>query len=139
MTVRIPPARRSIAALLLALLAGCQSWHATTVNPRTLLPEEQPSYVRLTLTDGTIVTIKNPIVRNDSIVSAEAAEAAQLGGLRSESVALGDVQSVEVERFSTAKTIGLAVVIVGGIFGWARSVGTAGGGGEPGSGPLPKR
>jgi len=129
MNERILSAKRPIAVLLLALLAGCQSWHPTTVSARALVPEERPSSVRLTLTDGVIVTVKDPTLRNDSIVSAAA---------DGESVALADVQSLEVERFSPIKSIGLAVLIVVGSLGWAKSVGTGGGTGDPGDGPLPK-
>ena len=60
MILRILSAKRPVAAFLLALLAGCQTWQPTTVSPRTLLPQEQPTSVRLTLPDGAIVTISDP-------------------------------------------------------------------------------
>ena len=63
-----PLARRVIAALLLVLLTACHSWRPTTVSPQQLIPEEQPSLVRVTLIDGETVTVRDPTMRNDSIV-----------------------------------------------------------------------
>ena len=68
MSTRTPLARRVIAALLMVLLNACQSWRPTTVSPHTLIPEEQPSLVRVTLIDGETVTVRDPTMRNDSIV-----------------------------------------------------------------------
>jgi hypothetical protein len=56
-----------------------------------MIEEEQPSTVRVTLTDGTEVTLRGPLIRNDSI-----------GG-----VALSDISTVEVRRISIAKTLGV--------------------------------
>ena len=48
--------------------------------------------VRVTLTDGTRLTVDNPTIQNDTI-----------GGV----VALPDVRTIEVRRFSIGKTVGL--------------------------------
>ena len=111
MSTRTPLARRVIAALLLVLLTACHSWRPTTVSPQQLIPEEQPSPVRFTLTNGETVTIKDPTMRNDSIVGVTDAD----GALRTSAVgvALRDVRLLEVRHFSVAKTIILAVPFIG--------------------------
>lgn len=129
MRTQVPLARRFIAALLIALLTGCHSWQPTTVSPRAVILEEQPLSVRFTLTNGEIMTVTDPLMRNDSIVSTEAGMAA---------VASQDVRLLEVWRFSTVKTIGFAVGIVALAFSWTRLVTGSSGGQEPGEGPLPK-
>ena len=85
---------RPVALLMLVLhLTGCYSWRTTTASPAQLIVDEQPSTVRVTLTDGTQRTLPDPTVRNDSISG----------------VALSDVRAVEVRSFSTGKTLGLIV------------------------------
>ena len=65
MSMRNPLERRVIAALLMVLLTACHSWRPTTVSPQGWTPEERPSSVRATLTNGETITVENPIVRND--------------------------------------------------------------------------
>ncbi len=129
MRTRVPLALRSTAALLLALLTGCHSWHPTTVSPPAVILEEGPPSVRVTLTNGAIMTVVDPVMRNDSIVSTEAG----VGG-----VASRDVRLLEVRRFNALKTIGFVVVAVAVGLGWARAASGSSGGAEPGPGPLPK-
>ena len=129
MRTRVPLSRRFIAALLLALLTGCQSWQPTTVSPRAVILEERPSSVRVTLTNGAIMTVVDPAMRNDSIVSTEAGVAA---------VASRDVRLFEVRRFSTVKTIAFVFATVAMSLGWARAAAGSSGGAEPGEGSLPK-
>ena len=129
MRTRVPLSRRFIAALLLALLTGCHSWQPTIVSPRAVVLEERPSAVRVTLTNGAIMTVVDPAMRNDSIVSTEAGVAA---------VASRDVRLLEVQRFSAVKTIAFAIATVAISLGWARGAAGSSGGAEGGEGPLPK-
>ena len=129
MTTRVPLARRFTAALLLALLTGCNSWHPTTVSPRAVILEEEPSAVRITLANGAIMTVVGPVMRNDSIVSTEDGVAA---------VASRDVGSLEVRRFNGAKTIGFIVAAVTIALTWV-GVASGSGGSAPGEEPMPKR
>ena len=110
MSTRVPLARRFIAALLLVLLTACHSWQLTTVSPQQLIPEEQPSSVRATLTSGEVIVVENPTMRNDSIVGVTDADVG---------VSSRDVSLFEVRRFSVGKTFGLVaglVVLVAGAF-----------------------
>ena len=103
-------ARRFIAALLLVLVTACQSWRPSPVSPQQLIPEERPSRVRVTLTDGETVTVKDPTMRNDSIVGVTDA----VGALtrRGVKVASRDVRLLEVRRLSVTKNIVLAVSLI---------------------------
>ena len=104
MSTRKPPiARRFIAALLMVLLTACHSWRPTTVSPQQLIPEERPSRVRVTLTDGETVTVKDPTMRNDSIVGVTDAVGALM--TRPVGVASRDVRLLEVRRLSVTKSV----------------------------------
>ena len=111
MSTRKPPlARRFIAALLMVLLTACHSWRPTTVSPQQLIPEERPSRVRVTLTDGETVTVKDPTMRNDSIVGVTDAVGVLM--TRPVGVASRDVRLLEVRRLSVTKNIVLAVPLI---------------------------
>lgn len=64
--------------------------------------------MRVTLTNGETVTIKDPTMRNDSIVGVTDAD----GALRTSAVgvALRDVRLLEVQRFSPSRTVGVVVL-----------------------------
>ena len=124
MSTRDSSARRPIAALLLALLTGCQGWQPAITGPETLIPAERPASVRVTLSDGVTLTVKDPIMRNDSIVPNGAAGTA---------VAASDIRLFEVQRFSAKKTL---VFIVGAVVLAATWTGAVIGGG-PGSPEAP--
>jgi hypothetical protein len=129
MRIRVPIARRFIAALLIALLTGCHNWQPTTVSPGTVIQEERPSGVRFRMPDGDTVTVMDPLMRNDSIFSTEA------GMLP---VASQDVSELEVRRFSARKTIVFAASIVGIMIVWTRWATNRSGGVNPGEPSLPK-
>ena len=102
MGARTPLAQRVIAALLLVLLTACYSWRPTTVSPQTLIPAERPSSVRATLASGEVITVRDPTMRNDSIVGATAAGVA--------GVASRDLRLFEVRRLAVVETVGLAAL-----------------------------
>ena len=129
MRTRVLVARQLIATLLIGLLTGCHSWQPTTVSPHTVILEERPSGVRFRLPDGDTVTVMDPLMRNDSILSTEAGMVP---------IASQDISGLEVRRFSTRKTIVFAASIVGVIVGWTRWATRRSGGFDPGEEPLPK-
>ena len=96
MSTRTPLTRRVIAALLMVMLTACQSWRPATFSPRQLLPEDQPSSLRVTLMNGETVTVRDPIMRNDSIVGAT--DDADVAAVASQDVRLLEVQRLEVGR-----------------------------------------
>ena len=91
MSKRTPLARRVIAAFLLVVITACQTWRPTYVGPQELIPVERPLSVRATLRGGEIMTVWNPTMRNDSIVSARRFAGAQ-------AVSVRDVRLLEVRR-----------------------------------------
>ena len=104
-----PLTRRVIAAPLLVLLTACYNWRATTVSPQTLIPDEQPSVVRVTLTSGEVITFQGPMMRNDSIVGLVGATDASIAA-----VASRDVRYLEVRRFAPGNTIAVVLGIAAG-------------------------
>ena len=80
------------------------------VRPQQLIPEERPSRVRVTLTDGETVTVKDPTMRNDSIVGVTDAVGTLM--TRPVGVASRDVRLLEVRRLSVTKNIVLAVSLI---------------------------
>ena len=101
MSRRVPLARRVIAAVLLALLTACYSWEPITVSPQAMISEAPPSVVRVTLTNGEVMTVRGPTLRNDSIVF----------NATGETVASRDVRVLEVRDFSVGKSFGLVGLI----------------------------
>ena len=84
-------------------MTGCQVWQPAITGPETLIPAERPASVRVTPSDGVTLTVKDPIMRNDSIVPNGAAGTA---------VAASDIRLFEVQRFSAKNTL---VFIVGAV------------------------
>lgn len=98
-----PLPRRLPAALLLVvpLLAGCHSWRPTTVAPQEVIAEQRPRTVRVTLSDGSLVTMSDPMVVVDSIVGSTDSGTARIPA--------ADVRALEVERLSATRTLALVV------------------------------
>jgi len=127
-----PRAKRWLAAALLLLLVGCQTWQPTTQAPRAVIMEEGPSAMRFTVSDGAPVTIKDPFFRNDSIVSVNE------GLLDLVGVPAERVTSAEIRRFSPGRTALFAAATIAVALGWANAVGGSSGGNGLGTAPLPK-
>ena len=105
MRKQTPLPRRVIGALLMVLLTGCQTWRPTAYSPQTLIPVEQPSSVRVTLMNGETITVRDPWMRNDSILGNSDAGPV--------TVAARDVRSLEVQRSSSGKSIGVGLLVAG--------------------------
>lgn len=104
------PTRRSIAVVLLVLLAGCKGWRAETVPLPEYLASEKPEVVLITRQDNTRTRVYDPeIVGRD------------LRGLPTErsvagiSIPLSDVRSVSSRRFSLGRTLLISLGVVGGV------------------------
>ena len=121
--------RRSAAVAIVSLaLTGCKSWHPTTVSPRQVLRTENPRTVRITDIDGSVVTVRHPMIRNDSIVTSDT------NPLGAPVIALGvpssDVNVLEVERFDGKKTVIATAIGVGATALWASWARSSAGGSE---------
>lgn len=110
--------------------ASCQTWQAAAGTPRAALTAERPASIRLTLSSGEVVTVEDPSLRGDSVVSAADARPV---------AALSDITVLEVRRLHALRSAGFALAIVAVAASWAATVGSVSGGGtrtpEP---PFPK-
>ena len=89
------------------------TWQVGTPTPARFVEAEQPKSIRVTRTDGTILTLKSPVVRGDSLVGSVSSE----GATPSTGVALWDVSSVAVTKTDGGKTallvVGIPLAIIG--------------------------
>jgi hypothetical protein len=138
MRVSVSAAGRLWAVVLLGLLAGCKTWQPATLSPESLLSDERPAAVRVTVAGGSTMTLKNPLIVNDSIVSSSAPQPGLAFAPPRLGVASEDVRSLEVARFSPGRTLGFVAVIAAASIGWATVAGESAGGSLPPDGPLPK-
>ncbi len=122
----------------LALLSGCKSWQPVMETPANWIARESPPEVRLTAATGERVTIRRPIVVNDSIVSASAPVAVGAFAPPRRGVRASDVHGLEVPQFDPVKTAGLAAGFLAVSISWARTVGKTGGGQEIPEPPVNK-
>ncbi len=117
------------------LLGGCRSWETVTISPREAIEAERPSAVRLTDEGGNKLTIRNPTVRNDSVVTADASPfggPTPFSGLHQDQVA-----QFEIARFDPVKSAGAAAIIIGTSVLWTRVSGSGSGGNpEPPDNPT---
>jgi len=99
---------RPLAMTLMVLYLGaCTGWEVPPVAPAQFVAEEQPSKIRVTTADTHMLVLKNPIVRNDSILGGTSG---QMKG-----VPLGEVRRVETRKIQVDKTVMLAVGIAAAI------------------------
>jgi hypothetical protein len=91
------------------------SWKTQEVSPQQVIAEEQPTKVRVTRTDGLMITVKEPAVSGDSIVGV-CTRLTGPGGVegdpivcgQSVSIPLASVAKLEVSSPNTGASIGLA-------------------------------
>ncbi len=114
--------------LVLALLSGCKSWQPVMETPANWIARESPPEVRLTAATGDQVTIRRPVVVNDSIVSASARVAVGPFAPPRRGVRLSDVHGFEVPQFDPVKTAGLGAAFLAVSISWAQLAGGGGGG-----------
>ena len=91
--------------LLAALLGACVTWQPVTTPAADYVTGEAPERVRITTSDGTVMTIEAPVVRAGAIV----------GTLSPGAALLGDISRFEVEQTAMVRSVLLvlpAVVLV---------------------------
>lgn len=138
------PARFSTVPWILAIvgallpLGGCKTWQPSTVSPQRLIGEEDPSSIRVTTADGSIVTLDHPRVVNDSIVSLDGSGQETSFDRPRRGVLSTEVRSVEVARFSPGRSLGLASALIALGVVWTSTLGDSSGGSTEVPEPLPK-
>ncbi len=95
--------------MLVCFLSGCYKW---SVQPVSAISDDAPEQVRVMLSDGSVVKLRSPEVRGDSIVgwvkgTRDIASADTLAAYSLPRV-------VEVRRIEKLKTTGL---VLAGVFG----------------------
>ena len=128
MKTGIPPRRlaASVPLVVLVSLTGCKTWQPVEASPAPWITQERPQEVRVTTESGVRMTLRSPIVANDSIVSPEGRPVLARRG-----VALADVGALEVARFSAIKSAALAAGILTASISWATTASEKKGGVEP--------
>jgi hypothetical protein len=91
-------------------LGACTGWQVQPVAPAQFVADEQPSQIRVTTADTHTLVLKNPIVRNDSILGRASG---QMKG-----APLGEVRQVETLKIQVDRTVMLVV-------GFAAAIGMA--------------
>ena len=118
MSVQLPH-RKSVSILLMSVMmlqVGCRGWIEKPIVPDTGIGMPQRGLLRVTKTDGTIITLRDFVVRNDSIVGFFAA-----GPRLRAAVARTDVTKIEVRGDTTPRGVRIAgkayvwVLIVAGV------------------------
>ncbi len=128
MTSRTAPRSFGLGLFLLAW-TGCTTWSPSPAGIEDLLRDGSPSSVRLTTHDGLVVTARDPAIAGDSVTSTrEGCNPVTLASGRemcfegTETVAVAaieDVQSVEVQRVSAARVLGVTVLTLGVLYSFA--------------------
>ena len=125
MMIRLRRWQRPGAALLLLLfLPSCVTRQVAGPTPAAYLQREHPSWAKVTRTNGVEFKIRAPVVIADTL----------RGTLYEDSrtpvvVPMNEIQRVEVERFSTGRTlglIGLSLVVLGLIVAGSGGIGWGG-------------
>jgi hypothetical protein len=84
---------------LLLVNVGCRGWIETPIVPDTTVTP-QPSLLRVTKSDGAVITLRDFVIRNDSIVGFVAASP-----LVRTAVARTDVTKIEVRGDTTPRGV----------------------------------
>ena len=117
-------------------LSGCKTWEASSGSLTQVIAEGRPSSVRITDPDGRRLTVRNPVIRNDSIVTADTDPTGFASPARG--IPYGEVNTVEIQRFSLVKTLAFVAVGTAASVTWAELAGDAIGGGGSGNEPVQK-
>lgn len=96
---------------------ACYSWRPMMPAPRGDGLERRPPAVRVTMDDGTVSTLRSPVLSTDSILGHTPSGVEKVDARR--------VRLVEERRFNAVRTAGLVVVhatLVVGFIAWVISV-----------------
>ena len=111
--MRSPMLHRALSAVLLpAYLSACTSWQVPTVSPEQAITEDQPSKVRVTLTDSSVVEMEQPRIVGDTLRGVVKSEAAD--SLVERDVLLADIANLEVSKTDATNSVLLGLGIVAG-------------------------
>jgi len=118
--------RRVLSAILLpAYLASCTSWQVPPVSPEQAITEDQPSKIRVTLTDGSTVEMEQPRIVGDTLrglvfprsYGGGRAKGGEDNSLGERDVLLADIATLTVAKPDVTKSVflGLGIGFVVGV------------------------
>ena len=113
--------RRILSCILLpAYLSSCTSWHVQSASPEQVITEDQPSKIRVTLTDGSELEMEQPRIVGDTLrgmvkggVESSPGETAVHRVLVERDVLLTDIVTLKVRKSDVAKSILLFTGLIG--------------------------
>jgi hypothetical protein len=112
MSTRWRGIRRIVACVLLpSHLVACMSWKTQDATPQQLVSEEEPSRIRVTLTDGTQVVLTEPTVSGDTLWGLEDGERT---GIPEPEIA--EVALRRADGTTTVIALGVGVVVAAGVW-----------------------
>ena len=112
--------RRAALATAIAVLvtcvfsSACTAWHTTSLDPRRFSADSSPERARLTLSDGSEVTARHPVIVGDSLVWADVSRGSPPDTARSALLA-SSIRQVEVHQADGPRTLLLLGAVVGGV------------------------
>ena len=107
--------RRVVSAILLPLyLSSCTSWQVSPVSPEQAINEDQPSKVRVTLDDSSMVEMEQPRMVGDTLRGL--VKSGVDDSVAERDVLLADIATMKVQKTNVTKSILLPVGIVAGVF-----------------------
>jgi len=104
--------RRAVSSILLpAYLSSCTSWQVQSVSPEQVVTEDQPSKIRVTLSDSSQVEMEQPHIVGDTVrgvVKGPPPTDAQQGAkyvITERDVLLADIATLRVKKTDVGKTV----------------------------------
>jgi hypothetical protein len=108
-----PTRRKSVSILLMSLMilqVACRGWIEKPIVPDSGIAVPQRGLLRVTMTDGAVVTLRDSFVTDDSIVGFYSTDP-----LRRASIARSDVTKIEVRGDTTPRGVRIAGKVYVGV------------------------
>ncbi len=112
--------RRAVSSILLPVyLSSCTSWQVQSVSPEQVVTEDQPSKIRVTLTDSSELEMGQPRIVGDTLrglVKGKPFRGAVKDSLLERDVLLADIATVRIKKPDVTKSVFLGLGIAAGAF-----------------------
>jgi hypothetical protein len=95
---------------------ACTTWRVASLEPQQFSEAKSPSEVRLTLKEGTAVTVSYPVIVGDSLVWEDEAVGHERDAAR-RAIPVSSIRQVEVHRIDGGATFGLLILLGGALTG----------------------
>lgn len=115
--------RREIVLFLVPWLTACSTWSAVQGPPGEFVVRESPEEVRVMRTDGSVVPLREPEVRGDSLAGSYQPRPSSAPS--DIAIPLEDVRELRTRRTDALRTaltvtgVASLVLLVAGLVGWS--------------------